>query len=399
MQPRNGSVNITPSTVHKTGVGQGSGLPSWLTDQPTHLDLPVLRGNTGQLPAVPQERSPVLPKTPPTSMPTSSLPSFLGTQVPLVPQERSPVLPETPQANGIPASLLPSFASASSGQLPDVSAEWPALPRLAGLNPADSGLRKINPEESMFTTPHRAIKANGSAPTEWQAPPSGSLNGASGPSGPLRAPGFPERKGDTLQSLAALKQGGLPAPTASAPLVPPVAFVPSPPPQMSPVARMPSASSSDPRGGLNGVGSLPSGQLGREMGEVARSGVGMGTASGKRNYPALAAALQTIGYSVAGFVASAVVGLDGAPIAQVAVDEMDISPLCAYLCTIVQGASRVIEPERGGDCEHIRDYQQYATYPVACPEQEKRCLSGAHHHARNDPRREPGCVGDTSNPR
>src|SRR5579883_548274 len=51
------------------------------------------------------------------------------------------------------------------------------------------------------------------------------------------------------------------------------------------------------------------------------------TPPGKRNYPALAAALQTLGYSVPGFIAAAVVGLDGSPIAQVTMDDTDISPL------------------------------------------------------------------------
>lgn len=323
--PRNGSVNITPSTVHKTGMGQSAALPAWLTDQPTHLDLPVLRGNTGQMPVTPAERSPVLPRTPPSGMPVA-------------PQERSPVLPKTP-----PSAPLPAFAPSA----PDVSAEWPALSRM---NPADSGLRKINPEESMFTTPHRVVRSNGNqpAPAEWQAPPSGPLNGQTGQMGAIRPPAPPERKGDTLQSLAALKKAAPAGPLSAAPM-PPVVAAPAAPT----VPVMPSASSAafvDPRSVRNGSAPV---QPAPEMSELVRADARGSVPTGKRNYPALAAALQTVGYSVTGFVASAVVGLDGAPIAQVAVDEVDISPLCAYLSNIVQGASRVIEPERGGDCEHI----------------------------------------------
>jgi DNA-binding response OmpR family regulator/predicted regulator of Ras-like GTPase activity (Roadblock/LC7/MglB family) len=298
--PRNGSVNITPPTVNKTGAGQSSTLPAWLTDQPTNSDLPVLRGNTGQMPIAPVERSPVLPKTPPT---------------------------------GIPSSPLPSFSPSLTGQGPDASIEWPAQPRPTGINPGDSGLRKINPEE--FTTPHRAVKPNGNQParpalTEWQEPVVGPLNGHTGQMGIVKASGSSERKGDTLQSLAALKKGGTltSIPNASA-----VQLAPSAAP--APVI--------DPRGGPYGV---PSAQPAPEVANT-------NTAQSKRNYPALAAALQTVGYSVAGFVATAVVGLDGTPIAQVAVDEMDISSLCKSLSNVVQGASLAIKPERGGACQHI----------------------------------------------
>jgi len=58
----------------------------------------------------------------------------------------------------------------------------------------------------------------------------------------------------------------------------------------------------------------------------------------KRNYPALIAALQTLGYSIPGFVATAVVSMDGQPIAQVAVDDLDISQMCGYFSSIMQGA-------------------------------------------------------------
>jgi len=58
----------------------------------------------------------------------------------------------------------------------------------------------------------------------------------------------------------------------------------------------------------------------------------------KRNYPALVSALQTLGYSITGFIATAVVGLDGQPVAQVAIDDVDISQLCGYFSSILQGA-------------------------------------------------------------
>ncbi len=66
----------------------------------------------------------------------------------------------------------------------------------------------------------------------------------------------------------------------------------------------------------------------------------------RRDYRALVAALQTLGYSVPGFIATAVVMLDGQPIAQVAVDDLDISPMCGYFSSILQGA--LLSLERGG---------------------------------------------------
>jgi DNA-binding response OmpR family regulator/predicted regulator of Ras-like GTPase activity (Roadblock/LC7/MglB family) len=71
----------------------------------------------------------------------------------------------------------------------------------------------------------------------------------------------------------------------------------------------------------------------------------------KRNYPALVAALQTLGYSITGFIAAAVVSLDGQPIAQVAIDDLDISPICGYFSSILQGVFMSLEYEDWGNHE------------------------------------------------
>ncbi len=55
----------------------------------------------------------------------------------------------------------------------------------------------------------------------------------------------------------------------------------------------------------------------------------------RRNYAALVSALQTLGYSIVGFIAAAVVTIDGYPVAQVAVDDMDVSSMCRC-CGIIQ---------------------------------------------------------------
>lgn len=54
----------------------------------------------------------------------------------------------------------------------------------------------------------------------------------------------------------------------------------------------------------------------------------------RRNYAVLVSALQTLGYSVPGFIAAAVVTIEGQPIAQVTIDDTDISKLCHYFSTI-----------------------------------------------------------------
>jgi DNA-binding response OmpR family regulator len=60
----------------------------------------------------------------------------------------------------------------------------------------------------------------------------------------------------------------------------------------------------------------------------------------KRNYFALIEALQTLGHSIPGFVATAVASMNGEPVAQVAMDDLDISPLCGYFSNMVQSTLR-----------------------------------------------------------
>ncbi|HET9918787.1 MAG TPA: response regulator [Ktedonobacteraceae bacterium] len=74
------------------------------------------------------------------------------------------------------------------------------------------------------------------------------------------------------------------------------------------------------------------------------------TLSPRRNYQALVSALQTLGYSIPGFVAAAVVGLDGQPVAQVAVDDLDISQMCRSFSALLQSGLRSLE--QGGWGSH-----------------------------------------------
>ncbi len=64
---------------------------------------------------------------------------------------------------------------------------------------------------------------------------------------------------------------------------------------------------------------------------------------GKRNYQALVAALQTLGYALPGFLASAVVSMEGQPIAQVTVDDLDIVGMCPNFSVILRAAMRALD--------------------------------------------------------
>jgi DNA-binding response OmpR family regulator/predicted regulator of Ras-like GTPase activity (Roadblock/LC7/MglB family) len=71
----------------------------------------------------------------------------------------------------------------------------------------------------------------------------------------------------------------------------------------------------------------------------------------KRNYSNLVAALQTVGYSISGFIATAVASFDGQPIAQVTIDDIDISQLCSYFSNILQGVLISLKEGNGSDYE------------------------------------------------
>lgn len=69
------------------------------------------------------------------------------------------------------------------------------------------------------------------------------------------------------------------------------------------------------------------------------------------NYASLVSALQTLGYSVNGFVAAAVVGLEGQPIAQVAVDDLDIAPMCKHFSVILKSILESLDQRSWGNHE------------------------------------------------
>jgi predicted regulator of Ras-like GTPase activity (Roadblock/LC7/MglB family) len=223
--PTDGTDVMMPSTGHKA-VGERSDLPSWLTDQPTASDMPVVRPSSLSDSA----RIPVTPVF------KSSSPEW---QIPVSAIKVTDDIGSLP----IPTQLPPS----SHGFVADI-----------GIRPTSS--------------------------PEWQLP---------------EQVGFQSQLTGGLQSL-------------------------------SPARRTQDIQENSPTLGMH---SLP------------KQGY---------NYPALVSALQTLGYSIRGFVAAAVVTIDGQPIAQVAVDDLDIAQMCKQFSIVLQGVLQVLDQGLGSTYEDMR---------------------------------------------
>ncbi len=223
--------SITPSTVHKTSVGQRTDLPSWLMDQPTQFDMPAIR---------------------PSSLTGSD-------KVPAAPIGKA------------------------------TSSEWQSTASAA----------RIDDQSEVEQSSH--VFSHGQSPPEWQL---------------AEKPGVSQ-----LRSLTSAKKTD----DFSAP---------------------PSQQKSDllPTNGSNPT--LTTDNLHRNVASVtdtARSSSSERIQSTvdahagrtqKRNYAALSETLQTLGFSIPGFIATALVSMDGQPIAQVAVNDLDISRLYEYFSSI-----------------------------------------------------------------
>ncbi len=71
------------------------------------------------------------------------------------------------------------------------------------------------------------------------------------------------------------------------------------------------------------------------------------------NYATLVSALQTLGYSINGFVATAVVNMEGNPIAQVAVDDLDMSPICKHFSVVMKSVFQALDLSVWGAYENV----------------------------------------------
>lgn len=70
------------------------------------------------------------------------------------------------------------------------------------------------------------------------------------------------------------------------------------------------------------------------------------------NYSALVSALQTLGYSLQGFIAAALVSMDGQPIAQVSIDDLNISRICKHFSNILKGTQQMLDQGMWGDYDN-----------------------------------------------
>ncbi len=222
-------------------------LPSWLTDQPTAANIPVVR-----------------PTSPSGSAPIKAI---------------RPTPPVTP--------LVP----------PPV--EWQPTQIQA---PIRTPRRLVEQRVKEMTGPQKTLKTNTNgqkaASPEWQPP-----NDESQPqSGPLQSPTSVRRTSDTypLQKHSSSSREG-------------------------------KTSSSD-------LQAIP-----RRSGSAKRN----------YNYDALVSALQTLGYSINGFVAAAVVSMDGRPIAQVAVDDLDMSQMCKHFSGVMRSVFQPLDSTVWGVYEDI----------------------------------------------
>lgn len=98
-------------------------------------------------------------------------------------------------------------------------------------------------------------------------------------------------------------------------------------------------------GGAAGSGPLPASAASGKSGPLPRTS--------RRNISAIVAALQTLGYAIPGFVATAVLSMDGQPIAQVSVDDLDLSPMGSHLKATIQGILRSLELGGWGTYEDL----------------------------------------------
>ncbi|HEX6483644.1 MAG TPA: response regulator [Ktedonobacteraceae bacterium] len=266
------TTNITPSTVHRTPASKRADLPSWLIEQPTQFDLPIMRSQppaaTGQVPSTPVQKP--------------SRPSLAEWQ-------------PTP-AHATTGETVPPKQMTGSQPVPKVTNG----PEVIRQNSLDASNQPASPEWQP--------SEDGNASKLKQAGPLESLAG----------------KTDDLITNVVYQEH--------------VPFV-----GKEHVSPLDGALAAD-RISIDGETSSP-----------ALGGVD-GPASGafravKPNYSALVAALQTLGYTIRGFIASAVVSLDGQPFAQVATDDLDISLMCGYYSTIVQGALLSLDQGKWGQFE------------------------------------------------
>ncbi|WP_376794322.1 response regulator [Thermogemmatispora sp.] len=274
-------------------------------------------GTTGKIPTPNR-----LQRLPPSE--AIELPSWLTEQPtqaelpPVIPVGHSPlttgqlpVLPTQRQGgDGRPASAV-------FGQQAPVAPEQPLHLPLS----TDTGirLRRIGGNEGQ---PSTALSSSSASGTPSSGGPLQSLRSLGRGSGPL--------------SLS--PSSSSPAARQESPALPDTGALTGPRPALGP-----SASLAGTTGALPGAGTGPlSGARSGPLPRVSR-----------RNISAIVAALQTLGYAIPGFVATAVLSMEGLPIAQVSVDDLDLSPMGGHLKAAIQGIVRSLELGNWGPYEDL----------------------------------------------
>ncbi|WP_052888371.1 response regulator [Thermogemmatispora carboxidivorans] len=278
----------TPNRLQRLPASDSVELPSWLTEQPTHAELP---------PVIPSARSPLT---------TGQL----------------PVLPTQRQGMAFGEERAP----APSSQSP--AAAGPEQPLHRPLS-TDTGIRL-----------RRIGGSEGQPPLAFSNP--ANTAPSSGP----------------LQSLLSLGRGS--GPLSLSPSAPPGAHQEGPalPDTGALTGQRPAVGSTT--SGASPTGSLPSAGFGPRSGPLPANLTGPASGQSgslpratRRNISAIVAALQTLGYAIPGFVATAVLSMEGQPIAQVSVDDLDLSPVGGHLKATIQGILRSLELGSWGAYEDL----------------------------------------------
>ncbi len=231
--------SITPSTVHKTSVGQRTDLPSWLMDQPTQFDMPAIR---------------------PSSLTGSD-------KVPAAPIDKA------------------------------TSSEWQS--------PASAA--RIDDQSEVEQSSH--VSSHGQSPPEWQL---------------AERPGVSQLR--SLTSARKTDDFSAPPSQQKSDLLPTN-------------GSNPTLTTDNLHGNVASVTDTARSSSSERIQSTVDAHAGR---TQKRNYAALSEALQTLGFSIPGFIATALVSMDGQPIAQVAVDDLDISRLYEYFSNSMQSALRAL---------------------------------------------------------
>src|SRR5947209_9527268 len=191
----------------------------------------------------------------------------------------------------------------------------------------------VHPSSLSGSTPLPAVSPVKPSPAEWHPAPEQSTGKTTEPIRPKQTTG-PQKPISTDTAARRVTR-----PMERQPASPEW----QPPPSSVPPTGSPPPPSSGPLQSLN-IARRASGPLGRPGVQESGQRAAMRAMTGPQrvvkrnyNYASLVSSLQTVGHSVRGFIATAIVGMDGQPIAQITVDDLDISRVCKQFSTILQG--------------------------------------------------------------